>query len=149
MTACQCFPYFDHARLAGHLYEMLKPNGRFVVMYMAWLPLEDVIAERSEELILKYNPSWTGCREVRRTLFVPEAYEDYFTVEKRELFDLKVPFNRESWNGRIKACRGIGASLPQEKIEEFEKEHQKLLIETAPEEFEIQHYATITVLRKK
>lgn len=149
VTACQCFPYFDHARLAGHLYEMLKPNGRFAVMYMAWLPLEDAIAERSEELILKYNPSWTGCREIRRTLSVPEAYRAYFTVEKQELFDLKVPFNRESWNGRIKACRGIGASLPQEKIEEFEKEHQKLLLETAPEEFEIQHYAAITVLRKK
>ena len=61
------------------------------------------------------------------------------------LFDLKVPFNRESWNGRIKACRGIGL---QEKIEELEKEHRKLLLETVPEEFEIQHYAAMTVLRK-
>lgn len=123
VTACQCFLYFDHARLAGRLHKMLKRDGRFAIMYMAWLPFEDAIAERSEELILKYNPSWTGCRETRRTLGVPKAYEDFFTLEKQELFDLKVPFDRE---------------------------HRKLLQqETAPEEFEIQHYAAITVLRKK
>jgi hypothetical protein len=31
------------------------------------------------------------------------------------LFDLKVPFNRESWNGRIKACLGIGFSAAGKK----------------------------------
>lgn len=89
---------------------MLKPNGSFAVLYMAWPPLEDAIAGHSEELILKYNPSWAGCWETRRKFSVPDAYEAYFIVEKQELFDLKVPFNRESWNGRIKACRGIGFS---------------------------------------
>ena len=39
-------------------------------------------------------------------------------------------------------------SLRQEKKEELEKEHRKLLLETVPEEFEIQHYAAMTVLRK-
>ena len=38
--------------------------------------------------------------------------------------------------------------VEQEKIEELEKEHRKLLLETVPEEFEIQHYAAMTVLRK-
>lgn len=149
VTACQCFMYFNHEELAPHIYKMLKPDGRFVVMYMAWLPFEDAIADKSEELILKYNPVWTGCKEVRRSIFVPEAYHAYFTIENQEIFDLKVPFSRESWNGRIKACRGVGASLSEEMIEKFDREHRNLLQEIAPEEFEILHYAAITVLRKK
>lgn len=149
VTACQCFPYFDHTKLAGRLHELLKQDGRFVIMYMAWLPMEDKIAGGSEELILKYNPSWSGCGETRHVLSVPKAYDSYFEMEEQELFDLKVPFDREHWNGRIKACRGVGASLPQEKIEEFDREHRKLLEENAPAEFEILHYAAITILRKK
>ena len=33
-----------------------------------------------------------------------------------EEFTLKIPFTRESWNGRMKACRGIGASLTEKKF---------------------------------
>ena len=149
VTACQCFLYFDHEELAPHVHKMLKTDGRFVVLYMAWLPFEDTIAGKSEELVLKYNPLWTGCREERRFVSIPEAYDAYFTVENQEIFDLKVPFNRESWNGRIKACRGIGASLSEDMIEKFDREHRNLLQEIAPEEFEILHYAALTVLRKK
>lgn len=58
-------------------------------------------------------------------------------------------FNRETWNGRMKACRGIGASLSEENIALFEQEHRELLERIAPESFSISHYAAIAVLRKK
>ena len=72
-TACQCFSYFQHAKLAPHLSRLLKPGGKFAILYMAWLPLEDEIAGKSEELILRYHPQWTGCKEERRFISVPEA----------------------------------------------------------------------------
>lgn len=62
-TACQCFTYFNHARLAPRLHRMLKPGGIFAVLYMAWLPGEDPVAGQSEALILRHNPAWTGCGE--------------------------------------------------------------------------------------
>ena len=52
---------------------VLKPSGRFAILYMAWLPEEDPIAGASEELVLKYNPSWTGKGETRHYIAVPEA----------------------------------------------------------------------------
>ncbi len=58
-------------------------------------------------------------------------------------------FTRESWNGRIKACRGIGASLTEEEIRQWEQEHTRLLEEIAPAEFDILHYGAIAELRKK
>lgn len=149
VTACQCFTYFNHEELAPKIYKMLKPNGRFVVLYMAWLPFEDLIAGKSEELILKYNPMWTGCKEVRHAISMPEVYKEYFTLENQEVYDVSVPFNRESWNGRMKSCRGIEASLSEAEVEQFDQEHRKLLEEIAPEEFKILHYAAITAMRKK
>ena len=82
------------------------------ILDMAWLPFEDPVAGQSEALVLKYNPEWTGCGEKRHPIAIPEIYSQYFTIESQEVFDLRVPFSRESWNGRMKACRGIEASLP-------------------------------------
>ena len=42
------------------VYRMLKPGGKLLVLYMAWLPYEDKIAQKSEEIVLKYSPEWSG-----------------------------------------------------------------------------------------
>lgn len=149
VTACQCFFYFDHAILAKKLAGLLKENGRLAVLYMAWLPKEDPIAGKSEELVLKYNPDWSGKNEYRHVNHIPDDYNEYFEIEKEEVYDLKVPFTRESWNGRIRSCRGIGASLGDAEIAEFNREHLALLGEIAPERFEILHYAAMTILKKR
>ena len=117
--------------------------------HVAWLPFEDEIARQSENLVLKYNPDWSGAGETRKPIWIPDIAYEYFELKDREEYDLKVHFTRESWNGRIKACRGIGASLDSEKISSWEEEHKKLLENIAPEEFDILHYAAIAVLQKK
>lgn len=149
VTACQCFTYFDHPILASRLNHILRKSGRFIVLYMAWLPYEDEIAGKSESLVLKYNPKWTGCGEKRHHIEIPADYKAYFEIEKEDLFDVSVPFTRESWNGRMKACRGIGASLAEEEVRKFEEEHLALLEKDAPESFKILHYVAAAVLRKK
>lgn len=148
ITACQCFFYFDHNVTAQILHRMLKNGGKVALLYMAWLPFEDKIAGESERLVLEYNPEWTGCKETRHEIFIPEVYDGFFRRVNSEVFDVKVPFTRESWNGRIKACRGIGASLSEEEISRFDKEHIELLKKIAPEEFEILHYCAISVIEK-
>lgn len=99
-------------------YRMLKQEGRILVLYMALLPSEDKIARASEDLV----------------------YHEEFT--------LNIPFTRESWNGRIRACRGIGASLSGKEISMWEQEHRKLLASIAPDEFNIFHYGAIAELKK-
>lgn len=148
ISACQCFWYFDHETLMPKLWRMLKPNGVILVLYMAWLPFEDKIAGESEKLVLKYSPSWTGAGETVHPIFIPECYNNKFDFAYHEEYKLKVPFTRESWNGRLKACRGIGASLSEEKIMNWENENMGLLQKIAPERFEILHYAAIAELKK-
>jgi len=43
-------------------------------------------------------------------------------------YDLPVTFTRDSWHGRIKACRGIGASsLSKDEIAAWESEHMEYM----------------------
>lgn len=149
ITACQCFWYFDHDRVMPKLAELLKPGGKLLILYMAWLPYEDKIAGASEELVLKYSPKWSGARETRHPIWIPDIAYEYFAVEEHEEYDLAVPFTKESWHGRMRACRGVGASLSEEELARWDREHRKLLERIAPERFEVLHYAALAILRKK
>lgn len=149
ITACQCFFYFNYDVVIPKLARLLKDGGRLVILFMAWVPEDDALAKASEELVLKYNPKWTGAGYERKPVFIPEAAVSLFDVEFAEDYDLMVPFTRESWHGRMKACRGVGASLTPEETAEWEKEHITLLERKAPPEFDILHHAAVAVLRKK
>lgn len=147
ITACQCFWYFDHAQIMPKLFRMLKPNGSLLVLYMAWLPFEDEIAGASEKLVLKYNPNWSGAGETMHPIEIPDCYTEKFDLVYHDEYLLQVPFTRDSWNGRMKACRGIGASLTNAEISKWEREHKKLLEQIAPMEFDILHYAAVAELK--
>lgn len=149
ITACQCFWYFDHAALSPLLARMLKPGGKLVVLSMEWLPFEDEIARQSEEMVLQFNPAWTGAGETRHPNFIPEVMYSDFTLAEHEEYDLPVHFTRAAWHGRMRACRGVGASLPPEQLAQWEQAHSDLLTRIAPEEFDILHFAAITILEKR
>ena len=149
ITACQCFWYFDHESVMPNLYRMLKPGGKLLALYMAWLPYEDEIAGRSEELVLKYSPAWSGAGETMHPIQIPDCYNTHFDLIHHEEYKLDVHFSRDSWHGRMKACRGVGASLNEEELQSWEQEHLKLLSEIAPEEFDIKHYAALVELKAR
>lgn len=149
VTACQCFWYFDYEKVLPKLSKLLKKDGRLLILYMAWLPFEDKIAGASEELVLKYSPGWTGAKETQHPITIPDTAYEYFDMEEHEEYELMVPFTRESWHGRMKACRGVGASLSEDELAKWDAEHKKLLDTIAPEHFEVLHYAALALLRKK
>lgn len=149
ITACQCWFYLNHEVFAPKAYNWLKDNGKLGIFYMGYLPKEDKIAGMSEDLIKKYNPDWNGYGDYRRKIQLPGIYYNYFDIEYNDFFDVKIPFTRESWNGRIKSCRGIGAELSEDKISLFETEHKKILHENAEEQFTILHYCALLSLKKK
>jgi len=149
VTACQCFIYFDQSVALPKIHRMLKGDGRFVVLWMAWLPDEDPIAHASEQLVLKYNPAWTGARMQRIEPSPPEWAAPLFKPEHVFAYDMRVPFTRESWHGRIIACRGIGASsLSDAAIAAFDAEHRAWLEQHTPESFGILHQVSVIVVRR-
>ena len=146
ITACQCIWYLNHEITSVTFSKMLKPAGHFLILYMGWLPFEDEIAGKSEELILKYNPDWTGCGDTIHPVWVPDQYLEYFDLCSQNEFRVDIPFSREAWHGRMRACRGVEASMSPEVLAEWDAEHTKMLEKNAPENFEIKHYVSIADL---
>ena len=148
VTACQCFMYFDAKIVAPKIHSWLKDGGHLAILFMVWLPDESEIAKESERLVLKYNPAWSGANWKRNAVVFPEWADGFFETANALSFDIPISFSRESWHGRIKSCRGIGASsLSKSEIESWEKEHLEYL-NTLPTQFDILHYITILDLRK-
>ena len=149
VTACQCYIYFDKNTLFSKISSILKTPGHFCLLYMGWIPDENSIANTSEELILKYNPSWSAYGMKPFLYDFPEQAHALFEVEHSFCYDIPVTFTRESWHGRIKTCRGIGASsLSSKEIIAFEEEHIDCL-RCVPETFVIPHFVTVLNMRKK
>lgn len=149
ITACQCIWYFDHDVTAPLFADMLKSSGQFLILYMGWLPFEDHIAGRSEEIILKYNPNWTGCGDTVHPVPVPDQYLEHFDLLSRTEFRVDLEFTRDSWHGRMRACRGVEASMSPDELKAWDAEHMNMLNTEAPENFMVKHYVSIAQLRKK
>ena len=148
ITACQCFMYFAPARVLPEILRLLKPGGRLLLLFMAWLPFENEISMKSENLVLEVNPSWTGGRYRRSKAQIPDWSKNHFECFHCFTYDVGVTFTRESWHGRIIACRGVSASsLPQAAIESFKKEHWELM-QTVPECFTLPHQVTLIDLKR-
>ena len=60
-------------------------------------------------------------------------------MRARICYDEAIWFTREEWRGRMRALRGIGASLAPEDVEAFDRDHEALLARIAPERFPLMH----------
>jgi hypothetical protein len=54
-------------------------------------------------------------------------------------FDVDVPFTRESWRGRMRACRGVGAALAIAAVDAFDRALAAWLDANAPPRFTVRH----------
>jgi hypothetical protein len=133
----------------------LRPDGVLVTSHLAWLPRQDAIAKASEQLVLQHNPKWSHADWSGDSPLIPAWSEKHFRVQAMFVFDEAMPFTRESWRGRIRACRGIGATLSSEAVKNFDRDHEALLDRIAPEHFTVLHridahlFKTVTAIETR
>ncbi len=127
VTAVQCFQYFNADKAAKEIFRILKPSGLFCKIFMDWLPYEDEIIAEMENLVLKYSPDWNGKGFKKFKYQYPSWADEKFKIEIIHSYDALLDFSKEAWIGRIKSCRGVGASLSNEEIAKFETEYRDLL----------------------
>jgi SAM-dependent methyltransferase len=139
VTANQCWLYFDKAKAIGELRRVLKPGGCLVTSHFSWLPRLDEIARASEALVLRHNPDWSAADWSGDIPEVPDWAAPFFNVRAMFIYDEPIDFTRETWRGRIRACRGIGATMTAEEVAAFDAAHDQLLRKIAPESFTVLH----------
>ena len=140
-----CWLYFDKEKLVPLIQHWLTRNGFLLIATLIWLPREDPVAQGMEKLVLKYNPQWQGADFSGDTDQMPGGLPGDFKLKVFHKQRVQIPFSRESWRGKIRACRGVGASLPQKQIEKFDCEHADWLQKTVAPEFYIQHMFKLSI----
>lgn len=149
VTACQCLPYFDENAFAEELVRLLVPEGKFCAVSMMWLPFEGTVAAQMEELVLRYNPAWTGGGYPGMRYRYPAWAQKQFELETLHCYEEDIVFTKEAWRGRVRSCRGVGASLPPDEVQRFDAEYAEMLAALPEEELAIQHQIIIEVYRRK
>ena len=140
ITACQCFFYFDPDIIVPKIKKMLKKDGIFVKIWMSYLK-EDELARKSFGLVKKINSEYHG-----GGVAIKDLKTHYFANPCENILRVDIPFTRESWHGRMMASRGVMASMNEQQVKQYEKEHLEMLKEY-PEEFKVGHVVFITSYR--
>lgn len=148
VTAVQCFQYFDAEKAAAEIARILKPRGIFCKIFMDWLPYEDEKIAEMERLVLQYNPAWSGCGFRAFRYSFPQWAEGLFKIDTIHSYDEALTFTKEAWLNRVLTCRGVGASLPVEKIAAFTAEYRRVL-EKYEEPLRLKHQIHIEIYRSR
>jgi SAM-dependent methyltransferase len=147
ITASMCWSYFDIERMKVEVPRLLRPGGLLLVSTLIWDRWEEGIFAQTLRLIGKYNPE-ARRRERRWDVdVVPKWSRNWLRLKTFHEYQINVPFTRESWRGRIRACRWIGPTLTREQTEAFDREHAALLEQIAPARFDIPHRITIRIFK--
>jgi SAM-dependent methyltransferase len=139
VTANQCWLYFKKDDVIRQVLWVLKEKGLLVTSHCSWLPLAEPLAEKSENLVREVNPDWSAYGWVGLVPAMPAWALGNFRLRGHFCYDEPIPFTRETWAGRIRACRGIGAALTKEQVADFDRRHMEMLQKEAPDKFTILH----------
>lgn len=139
VTASQSWLYFDRDRAIAEVRRVLVPGGLLLTCHFCWLPRLDAVARRTEALALAFNPQWTAADWAGEIPAQPAWSTAAFRLRAMFWYDEPIAFTHETWRGRIRACRGVGAALSAEEVERFDVAHAALLAATVPAEFTVLH----------
>jgi SAM-dependent methyltransferase len=146
VTANQCWLYFDKARLLPRLRRLLVPGGLIAVSHFSWLPRRDPIAAATEAIVLKHNPAWTGGDWDGEVPLPPGWMTPDLEIRGFFAYDEAIPFTAEGWRGRIRACRGVGASLEPDAVAAVDRDLAQWLAAHAGDRFTVLHRPDATIL---
>jgi SAM-dependent methyltransferase len=136
VCAGQCWHWFDRDRAAAEAHRLLAVGGALAICYRDYQVLPGNVCAVSEELVLTYNPGWpmAGGTGVDAAQWSVELALAGFDRLETVGFDVTVPFTHDAWRGRMRSSNGVGASLPQARVEAFDADLAQLLSERFPEE---------------
>lgn len=146
ISASQCFIYFDLKKWVPEAKRLLRPGGKIVIAFFQWLPLEDPISGATEKLVLKHNPDWSAHSLEGKVSQFEDWFVGNFNQRALIVYDEDIQFTREEWRGRIRALRGIGATLSPEAVQRFDDEHDALLKDCFGDKFVVPHRVIARVL---
>ena len=143
VSSAQSWLYFDVDVMIPKVLEWLAPDGCLVLTNLLWLPRKDAVARAAEALVHQFNPHWDA-DDYEGTM--PPMFrwaKADFHVRTFHQYEEALPFTHASWRGRMRACRGVGASLSPEEVDAFDQAHARMLVDMVPDPFTVLHQLSV------
>ena len=130
VSAGQCWHWFDRPAAAREVARLLVEGGAAVIAHFDWLPLPGNVVAATEEIILRYTPTWPFAD---RAGLYPRWLTDLqvagFTGIETFSFDVSVPYSPAAWVGRVRASAPVAGTLDPDGVEACSKELTAMLEE--------------------
>jgi 2-polyprenyl-3-methyl-5-hydroxy-6-metoxy-1,4-benzoquinol methylase len=146
-TASMCWSDFDRDLVAARLRRALRPGGLLLISAIAWLSDSDEIVRASENLIASYSEGFSSPVLSLDPDPSPSWAKASFTLKTYHRDVVSLPFTQESWRGRLRASRWIGAALPEKQVKSFDRDLCRLLKNIAPQSFRIEHGIRVQIFQ--
>jgi SAM-dependent methyltransferase len=149
ITSSMSWGYLDKNKMLEEAARLLRKNGLLLISSLNWVRDADPIAERTGELLNKYGSGREHHHRQEAGFRIPDWAIGQFRLKTYHTYYVTIPFTKESWRGRIRASRNVGAVLSREKTEEFDQELRKLLDDIGQDHFDIRHRITFYIFELK
>ncbi len=117
VSAGQCWHWFDRPAAAREVARLLVNGGSVVIAHFDWLPIQGNVVAATEEIILRYTPSWPFAD---RAGLYPQWLVDLQTAGfigiETFSFDVGVSYSHEAWVGRVRASAPIAGTLDADGV---------------------------------
>ena len=150
VTAGQCWHWFDSAAAMAEALRVLRPGGLLAIAHYCYLAEHSPVARDTEELILKFNPSWTmaGWSGIFPEL-IDGVIRGGFELAEQFCYHHDEEFSHARWRGRVRTCNGVGSGgLPPSEVPRFDEALRRLLSERYPDPMTVEHRVWCVVARK-
>jgi SAM-dependent methyltransferase len=150
VTAGQCWHWFDSAAVLAEVHRLLRPLGALAIAHFSYLAEHSPVARDTEELILKFNPSWSmaGSTGVHPEI-IDAVIRGGFRLVEQFCYDHDEGFTHAGWRGRMRTCNGVGSGgLSPVEVTRFDNALQMLLKERYPDPVTVEHRIWCVVARK-
>ncbi|MFQ5418023.1 MAG: class I SAM-dependent methyltransferase [Myxococcota bacterium] len=149
VVAGQCWHWFDRPAAAREAARLLAASGVLVIGHLDWIPTDGNVVEATERLIEAHNPAWQlGGGAGLYPMWLRDLTEAGYTELETWSYDVDLCYPPEAWRGRIRASAGIGASLPPEAVNAFDRDLAALLAERFPGASVSAHHRVFTLIAR-
>ncbi|MHC4414505.1 MAG: class I SAM-dependent methyltransferase [Planctomycetota bacterium] len=136
VTAGQCWVWFDQDAVLREVTRLLRPHGLLVVAHYCYLAHRSRVAQETERLVLRFNPTWTmaGATGVYPNQ-IDQLTQGGLELVEQFCYDHARPFTHEAWRGRVRTCNGVGSGvMTDEQVAAFDAELAEMLRARFPQE---------------